>query len=284
MERGVIRIDEDRCTGCSLCIPNCPEGAIRVIDGKARLASDLLCDGLGACLGHCPEGAITIEKREAEPYDERAAVSNIARQGPNVLRAHLEHLRDHGQEQYLAEALAYCRESGIDLPEGFGSSRRHEHPLHAAHAGGCPGTRIMNDIGAAARSVSSTGGARPSRLQHWPVQIMLVPPTAPFLGDADVLIAADCVPFAYADFHEELLRGRACLVGCPKLDDARLYEEKLAETFRRNDVRSVTVAHMEVPCCFGLVKLVESAIARSGKRIPLETRMITVRGEQTPPR
>lgn len=284
MERGVIRIDEDKCTGCSLCIPTCPEGAIRVIDGKARLVSDLLCDGLGACLGHCPEGAITIEKREATPYDERAVVANIARQGANVLRAHLEHLRAHGQAEYLAEALAYCRERDIGIPEGFESARRHEHPLHAAHAGGCPGTRIMSDIGAAARAVSGPLDARASRLQHWPVQIKLVPPTAPFLANADVLIAADCVPFAYADFHEELLRGRVCLVGCPKLDDARLYEEKLAEMFRRNDVRSVTAAHMEVPCCFGLVKLAASAIARSGKRMPLETRTITVRGEQAAPR
>lgn len=280
MERSVIRIDEEKCTGCSLCIPNCPEGAIQVIDGKARLVSDLLCDGLGACLGHCPEGAITIEKREAEPYEERAAMESIARQGANVLRAHLDHLRDHGQNEYLAEALAYCTERDIEIPEGFAASRRHEHPLHAAHTGGCPGTGIMSDIGATARAVSGPLDARPSRLQHWPVQIMLVPPTAPFLKNADVLLAADCVPFAYADFHEELLRGRVCLVGCPKLDDARLYEEKLAEMFRRNDVRSVTVAHMEVPCCFGLVKLVESAIERTGKRIPLETRMITVRGKQ----
>lgn len=280
MKRQIIRIDEEKCTGCGLCIPNCPEGALQVIEGKARLVGDLLCDGLGACIGHCPEGAITVETREAEPYDERTVMENIASQDPAVVRAHLAHLRDHGERLLLDEALAYCSENEIELPDEFTSSQRQAgHPLRAAHAGGCPGSRIMHLDSAAACGESQSSAKRPSELRHWPVQITLVPPTAPFVNGADVLIAADCVPFAYPDFHGELLRGRVCLVGCPKLDDAERYREKLTEMFCRNDIRSVTVAHMEVPCCFGMVKLVENAIERSGRHIPLETRMITVRGE-----
>ncbi|RJR26607.1 MAG: 4Fe-4S dicluster domain-containing protein [Candidatus Latescibacterota bacterium] len=280
MERRIIRIDEERCTGCALCIPNCPEGAIQIIEGKARLVGDLLCDGLGACIGHCPEGAITIETREAEAYDERKVVAGIVRQGPAVLRAHLEHLRSHGQRAYLGEALAYLAESGVPIPAGFTDSQRPAgHPLRAAQSGGCPGSRIMNFNGAAACTDPPGPEARPSRLGQWPVQLELVPPEAPFLDGADVLVAADCVPFAYAGFHERLLRGKVCLVGCPKLDDAERHLEKLAAMFERNDVRSVTTAYMEVPCCFGMVKLVEEAIARSGKRIPLETRKLGVKGE-----
>ncbi len=281
MKRQIIRIDDEKCNGCGLCIPNCPEGALRIIDGKARLVGDLLCDGLGACIGHCPEGAITIETREAERYDERTVMANVASQGPGVVLAHLQHLQEHGEWHDLDEALAYCSENGIAVPDEFTVSQRQAgHPLHAAHAGGCPGSRIMNFDSAAACDGSPAPAGAPSRLRHWPVQITLVPPTAPFLEGAHLLIAADCVPFAYADFHEELLRGKVCLVGCPKLDDAEAYIEKLSDMFRRNDIRSITVAHMEVPCCFGMVKLVDAAMERSGKRIPVETRMIGVKGNQ----
>jgi len=263
VQRQIITIDEDLCTGCGECIPNCPEGALQIIDGKARLISDLFCDGLGACIGHCPEGAITTETREAHAYDESKVMENIVRQGPNVISAHLAHLKDHAQDEYFREALAYLVENDVEIPPKFlePSCRCGELEPPKSQFAGCP-------------------AGRPSRLRQWPVQIMLVPPQAPFLEGADVLVAADCVPFAYADFHETLLKGKVLLVGCPKLDDAELYREKLTEMFRRNDVRSVTVAHMEVPCCFGMVKLVESAIGNSGKSIPLETRMIGVKGEE----
>jgi ferredoxin len=281
MKRQIITIDEEKCTGCGECIPNCPEGAIRIIDGKARLISDLFCDGLGACIGHCPEGAIGTETREAEAYDESRVMENIARQGANVISAHLAHLRDHDQGEYVRDALAYLVEHDIAVPPEFlePACRCGESESAEPQFTGCPGSRVMDLEAAAAGDEADRPSSRPSRLRHWPVQIMLVPPAAPFLEGADVLIAADCVPFAYADFHEELLRGKVLLVGCPKLDDARLYREKLAEMFVRNDVRSVTVAHMEVPCCFGMVKLVESAIADSGKSIPMETRMISVKGQ-----
>ena len=286
MKRQIITIDEDRCTGCSECIPNCPEGALRIIDGKARLISDLFCDGLGACIGHCPEGAITTETREAHAYDESKVMENIVRQGPNVIAAHLAHLKDHAQDEYFREALAYLVEHDVEIPAEFlePSCRCGEMNEPKAQPAGCPGSRVMEfDAPPASPDPTSRerdGAHRSSRLRTWPVQIMLVPPQAPFLDGADILIAADCVPFAYADFHETLLAGRVLLVGCPKLDDAALYREKLTEMFRRNDVRSVTVAHMEVPCCFGMVKLVESAIEGSGKSIPFMTVMIGVKGER----
>ena len=287
MKRQVITIDEDRCTGCGQCIPNCPEGALQIIDGKARLVSDLFCDGLGACIGHCPEGAITTETREARAYDESKVMENIVRQGPNVIAAHLSHLKDHAQDEHFREALAYLVEHDVEIPAEFlePSCRCGDTGEPKPQYAGCPGSRLMElDVPPASPAPGSPaphGRRRPSRLRTWPVQIMLVPPQAPFLKGADVLIAADCVPFAYADFHESLLGDKVLLVGCPKLDDAALYREKLTEMFKRNDVRSVTVAHMEVPCCFGMVKLVESAIEGSGKGIPFETAMISVKGERS---
>ena len=294
MKRQIITIDENLCTGCGLCIPNCPEGALQIIDGKARLVSDLFCDGLGACIGHCPEGAIATETREAEPYDESTVMENIVRCGPNVIKAHLAHLRDHKQDEFFREALAYLVERDIEIPAEFFEpvcrcgERDHPAPAFA----GCPGSRIVNfeaadECGSTAPSSSAAGTASPekpadrsSRLRQWPVQLMLVPPGAPFLDGADLLVAADCVPFAYADFHENLLAGKVLLVGCPKLDDAAHYLEKLTAMFKQNNVRSVTVAHMEVPCCTGLVRLVERAISDSGKEIPLEARMIGIKGNE----
>jgi ferredoxin len=281
VKRRIIRIDEDKCTGCGLCIPNCPEGALRVIDGKARLVSDLSCDGLGACIGECPEGAISVEVREAEPYDEASVMDALVVQGPAVVAAHLEHLKHHGQDGYLREAIAYLGNHGIAVPEVLSEpSGRSGETSAETRSAACPGSRVMNFGPPPACGEPADGASSPSQLRHWPVQIMLVPPHAPFLKDADLLIAADCVPFAHAAFHQRLLRGKTLLVGCPKLDDAALYEEKLARIFTDNEIRSVTVAHMEVPCCFGMVKLVMSAIERSGKEIDLKTQMISVKGEE----
>jgi ferredoxin len=271
-QRKIIRIDEETCDGCGRCIPNCPEGALQVIDGKARLVSDLFCDGLGACVGSCPTGAMTVEEREAEPYDERKVMENIVKAGPNTIAAHLAHLRDHGAEDYYREAVAVLEERGIEAPD----ETKKDAPLPC----GCPGTRVVDLAETAADTEEApVAGRRPSRLRQWPVQIKLVPPAAPFLKNAEIVLAADCVPFAFPDFHEEFLKGKALLVGCPKLDDADLYVEKIARIFAENDIRSVTVVHMEVPCCFGLVQIVKSAIAKSGKDVPFTDVMITVRGE-----
>ncbi len=294
MKRQIITIDEEKCTGCGLCIPNCPEGALQIIDGKARLVSDLFCDGLGACIGHCPEGAIATESREAASYDESVVMENIARGGPNVVRAHLAHLRDHGQDEYFREALAFLVDRDIDIPEEFlePSCRCAGRDSAPTPSGGCPGSRVMSfetrgtqgtDAPVSNASYpppTAAPAGRPSTLRQWPVQIALVPPTAPFLKGADLLVAADCVPFAFAGFHEDLLAGKALLVGCPKLDDAGGYLEKLTEMFKRNDVKSVTVARMEVPCCGGLVRIVERAMQDSGRKIPLETVTIGIDGRK----
>jgi ferredoxin len=221
--RKIVKIDPDKCDGCGACVPNCAEGAIRIIDGKARLVADNLCDGLGNCLGTCPRDAITIEQRPAAEFDEHAVADRPAGHGPGP------------------------------------------------HFGGCPG-RMMRVLqpkpatAAAPGAVPAAPAAAPaSRLGHWPVQLTLLPTAGAIWHDADVLIAADCVAFAMPDFHERLLAGRSLAVGCPKLDDVAAYTEKLTAIFAANRVRSVTVAHMEVPCCWGIVQAVQTALERSGR-------------------
>jgi len=235
--RKIVQIDEERCTGCGLCIPNCAEGALRIIDGKAKLLSDRFCDGLGACLGHCPEDAIRVIEREAEEFDEHE-VESYLRKG-------------HGNEPLLPPApqLSTCPSSRpIKL-----------QPLKEGNA-----------------SAPSTAT---STLSQWPVQWRLVPITAPYFENADLLLVADCVPFAYGGFHREFLKEKAVVVGCPKLDDVESYREKLAQILKGNSIRSVTILFMEVPCCFGLVKMTEDAMAAAGKRIPLRRVKIGIRGD-----
>ncbi len=279
MKRKIITIDEKRCNGCGECIPECPEGALRIIDGKARLVSDLFCDGLGACLGHCPQGAISVEEREAEKYDERKVMENVVKQGPNVIRAHLEHLRDHNQDQFFKEAIGFLRERAIEVPENC--DHETAHPKCEAPTPSCPGARLM-DLAAGEGAKKPAGDKEeaktPSRLRQWPVQLNLVPPQAPFLEGADLLISADCVPYAYPDFHRDFLAGKIVLNGCPKFDDIGSYRKKLAAIFRQNDIWSVTVAHMEVPCCRGLQVAVEQAIKDSGKDIPLREAVVGING------
>jgi len=235
--RKIVMIDEEKCTGCGLCIPNCAEGALQIVDGKAKLITDKFCDGLGACLGHCPEDAITVIEREAEEFDEQA------------VEVHL-HKQKEAQPQ---PALA-----------------------------GCPSSRAMHFKLSEAKTESTSATPAVSQLTHWPVQLKLVPINAPYFQDADLLIAADCVPFSYPDFHQDFLKGKVVVVGCPKLDDIQYYKEKLTEIFKTNSIRSITVPYMEVPCCFGLVKATEDAIAASGKNIPLKKVKIGIRGEIKP--
>ena len=281
-KRKIIKINEEKCNGCGLCIPNCPEGALQMIDGKARLISDLFCDGLGACIGHCPEGAITIEEREAKAYNEKKVMENIIRQGKNVTKAHLLHLKDHNDDKHLKEAIEFLKDKGIDIPRlgagpgGHGHGHAHRHG-HKGAGFACPGSKVM-EFGKGQKSGEKVySGA--SELRQWPVQIMLVPPSAPYFDNADLLIAADCVPFAYAGFHQELLRGKVVLVGCPKLDDIELYKEKFTQIIKTNNVKSVTCAHMEVPCCFGMPNAVKAAIAASGKDVPFKDINIGIKGD-----
>lgn len=275
-KRKIIKIDEDKCNGCGLCIPNCPEGALQIIDGKARLISDLFCDGLGACIGHCPQGAIDIEEREASPYDEKKVMANIVKQGKNTIIAHLSHLKEHNEFGYLREAMDYLKEKGVKV-----NLEETARAVHSGPGGGCPGSRMVDsrkkeELGKG--EVSSHKNE--SQLETWPVQLKLVPAFAPFLNGADILIAADCVPFAYADFHEDLLKGRILLVGCPKLDDVSYYKEKISQIIKNNDIKSITYAHMEVPCCFGLLPVIKEAISESGKKIHFNDVNISIKGEK----
>ena len=230
--RDIVKIDEEKCNGCGLCIPACAEGAIQIIDGKARLVKDIFCDGLGACLGKCPQDAITIIKREANEFDEKAA------------EEHIETMKD---------AKSVSRS--------------------------CPSTQVIQ-IKTKDGIKSEIKEKNISRLSSWPVQLKLLPTSASFLRGADLLIAADCVPFAYADFHEDMLKDRVLAVGCPKLDDATLYRNKLAEIFRSTDIKSITVVNMEVPCCFGLNRLVQEALELSGRKIPFKQETINIKGEK----
>ena len=279
-KRKIIKIDEEKCNGCGLCIPNCPEGALQIIDGKARLISDLFCDGLGACIGHCPEGAITIEEREAQEYDERKVMANIVGQGKNVTKAHLEHLKDHNQHEYLKQAIDYLKEKNIEIPLGEEVVlHAHAHPMPDFSS--CPGSKVMDFRKKEGSSTKKKPvSTQESQLKTWPVQIMLIPPHAPYLDNADLLISADCVPFAYADFHADLLRGKILLVGCPKLDNTEIYQEKISQILKNNHIKSITYAHMEVPCCFGLVSIIKRAISASGKDIPFKEVVISIKGER----
>ncbi len=272
-KRKIIKIDEEKCNGCALCIPNCPEGALKVIDGKVRLISDLFCDGLGACIGHCPLGAITIEEREAEAYDEKKVMKNIVKQGKNTIKAHLQHLKEHNETKYLNEAIKFLDEKNIKIQL---ESDKMEHP----HFEGCPGA-AMRDF----RSKESKNEGKrqksteqKSELRQWPVQLHLVPPSAPFFQNSDLLIAADCVPFADADFHNRLLKGKALAIGCPKLDDIEAYKEKIKSIIEMNDLNTITAAIMEVPCCYGLYAAAEEALNESGKRVTLKKVVIGTDG------
>lgn len=231
--RKIVQIDEEKCDGCGLCVPSCAEGALQIVDGKAKLISEIYCDGLGACLGECPQGAITIEERESEAFDEEATKHHLA------------------SKAHAAEDTLPC---------------------------GCPSATVSQFEPCV--SPHAIPESRPSStLGHWPVQLTLVPPKAPFLQGADAVLAADCVPFAYGSFHQDFIKDHALLVACPKLDDFEAHQAKLTEILRQADLRSLTVVHMEVPCCSGLVHMARQAIATSGKDIPLKEMTIGIRGD-----
>jgi len=274
MKRKVIKIDEDKCDGCGLCIPDCPEGALRIIDNKARLISDLFCDGLGACIGTCPKGAISVVIREAEPYDERKVMENIVKQGPNVIKAHLNHLKEHNETDLLNQAQDFLKEKKITV----------QNP--GVSFTGCPGAAARDMRGKKDRVSRSTtmnadAGYKPvSALQNWPVQLQLLNPYASYLENADLLVSADCVPFAFANFHQRFLEGKIMITFCPKLDKTiNEYIEKLAVIFKENGIKSVSVVHMEVPCCSGTLKIVQKSLEKAKKVIPVNEYTISISGE-----
>lgn len=232
--RKVVRIDEEKCNGCGVCVPACAEGALQIIDGKAKLISEKYCDGLGACLGECPEGAITIEERTVEEFDEEA------------VKHHLE------EKEPVSEDLP------CGCPSAMVTQFERQEKTEAAPIKTLP---------------------QQSMLSHWPVQLTLVPPTAPFLQGTDLVLTADCVPFAYAGFHQDFLGGRALLVACPKLDDFQAHLMKLTDILRYAQVKSLTVVHMEVPCCAGLVHMATQAIRLSGKDTPFREVTVGIKGD-----
>lgn len=279
MKRKIIRIDEEKCDGCGLCIPDCPEGALQIINEKARLISDLFCDGLGACIGSCPRGAISVEEREAEAYSEAEVMENIIKQGPDVIRAHLNHLKDHNEIELLEQALGLLEEERINNPEISEFKKKSNLERHGHHAGGCPGARAV-DLGPVDEEIDHSESEVKSSLRNWPVQLQLLNPHAPYLQNSDLLVSADCVPFAFAGFHQRFLRGKAMVSFCPKLDRTiEEYIDKLSVIFKDSEIRSVSVVQMEVPCCRGTLRIVQEALNRARKIIPLKEYTISISGE-----
>jgi NAD-dependent dihydropyrimidine dehydrogenase PreA subunit len=268
MLRKIVQIDEERCDGCGQCIPSCAEGAIALVNGKARLSAEVLCDGLGACLGECPQGAIAVVEREAAAFDEGAVKVHLAAAGRPAAHAPANGPMASTAAAPLPQSPPRARLSILGHASG-------------SDGGGCPGSRPMTlpRRDAATPGAPAPGGpAAESRLAQWPVQLHLVPISAPWLRGADLLVAADCVPFAYPRFHEDFLAGRALVVGCPKLDDLGAYVEKLGRIFAANEVKSVTVVRMEVPCCGGISMAVRRSLAGAGKDVPLRDVVVGVDG------
>lgn len=275
-KRQIIEIDEELCTGCGECVTGCPEGALQIIDGKARMVSDLFCDGLGACIGTCPEGAIKIIEREAEPYDEIRVLKNIVEKGPDTIMAHLKHLREHGEDEYLQQALDYLKENEI-VPDITGAFEM----LKGCPGSGCPGMAMMDFADEKSeKEVDAADVDLKSELRQWPIQLQLINPHAPYFKNADLVIVADCVPFTYPDFHRRFLKGKRLIVFCPKLDKTiDRYVNKLAAIFENQDIRSLTLVHMEVPCCFGVERVVKMAMEKAGKSFMVKDFTISLQGE-----
>lgn len=276
MLRKIIEIDESKCDGCGLCIPECKEGAIQIIEGKARLVSDLFCDGLGACLGYCPQGAITVIEREAQPYSERLVMQQIVNQPLAVISAHLAHLVEHNEMSLYKEALDYLRE--INYPHIV--ELLPETPTLKHHGGSCPGSRmVIKEKKEAPVKVDGKIKAV-SALQQWPIQLHLVNPAAPYFKDSELLIMSTCGPVASAEIHQKYLPGRSIVLACPKLDYTEPYTEKLAQIFKFGNTPKALVVIMEVPCCKGLAKFALDAAKQSGRDdIEIEEIVLTLDGE-----
>jgi NAD-dependent dihydropyrimidine dehydrogenase PreA subunit len=321
MKREIIKIDEEKCNGCALCIPNCHEGALQIIDGKARLISDLMCDGLGACIGHCPEGAMEIEVREAQPYDEVLVMEDMVSKGKNVVIAHMKHLKDHGEFVFLKQAAGYLidNESKIMFPvrevmqevhsyssessarnehaHPHSNDHAHPHQVHAAPAGpepmagagpvppfggggGCPGSRSMSFAAPGQDNETAPQAGIRSQLTQWPVQMHLINPQAGHFRESDLLLAADCVPFALGDFHNSYLKGKTLGIACPKLDvNKEIYVEKLVHLIRDARINTLTVMKMVVPCCSGIEQMALQAVQSAGRKVPVKSITVGLQGE-----
>jgi NAD-dependent dihydropyrimidine dehydrogenase PreA subunit len=274
--RKIINIDEDKCTGCGDCIPECKEGALQIIDGKCRLISELFCDGLGACIGFCPEGAITIEEREAEPYDEVKVIQGLLDKPHSVLKAHLQHLKDHGADDYLTQAINYLEKIGIENPINMKNGKSE------IDFTGCSGSLMkfpIDDNTEAKYKEETEEKEHESQLRQWPVHLHLVNPNMPYLKDRILVIMSVCGPIASANIHEKYLKGNAVVVACPKLDYTDPYAEKLAAIFLNAQTHKVIIVRMEVPCCSGLSSITSKAVSMSGRSdIDIEEHILTING------
>jgi ferredoxin len=274
VRRKIITIDESKCNGCGVCIPNCPEGALQIIDGKARLISDIFCDGLGACIGNCPQGAIGIEEREADLYDEKKTMKNIVKAGKNTIIAHLRHLKDHDETAYLKEALDYLKENNIDVDFQANTQKNS-----CASKSACPGSLVQEFSSEPQKSEES--GIRQSDLKQWPVQFHLLPANAPFFKRSDMILVADCVAYAIGDFHKEYLKGKTLAIACPKLDsNLDNYLEKIISLIDDAEINTLTVITMQVPCCSGLLGIAKKASEKASRKIPIKSIVISIKGEK----
>lgn len=308
-KRNIIKIDEALCNGCGSCVEGCHEGALQMIDGKARIVSELYCDGLGACIGDCPVGAITLETREAEPYDEIAVMERIVPKGEATILAHLKHLKDHGEKQYLQQGVQYLQEKKIDIDLSSIKCSSNKYGNEAASiiasdssfkynasnppfACGCPGSMerslVKENPATLAGSPQTIQNIRPddpspavtSQLSHWPVQLHLLNPHAGFFQGADIVLAADCTAYAYAGFHHRFLRNHALAIACPKLDSNKeSYIAKIIEMIDTARINTLTTIIMEVPCCGGLLQLVKMAAEQASRKVPIKKVVISLQGE-----
>lgn len=275
MLREIIKIDEDKCDGCGACVPSCHEGAIQVIDGKARLISDLFCDGLGACIGHCPTGAITIEKREAEPYDEIKVMDIMITKPDNVIKAHLIHLFEHNEKELLSQALEYLKSKDKNIQVDFENKQKEE-----SNNQGCPGSKMINLNVLKPKAPKTIKEAKnESQLEQWPVMLHLVNPNASYFKNKELVIMSTCGPVASANVHKEYLAGRAVVIACPKLDNTEPYIDKLSGIFTIAGVKKAIIVRMEVPCCGGLSQMAMISAMRDNLNLTLEEHTLSLEGE-----
>ncbi|NJK94703.1 MAG: 4Fe-4S binding protein [Bacteroidales bacterium] len=294
MNREIVKIDEEKCTGCGMCVPNCHEGALQIIDGKAVLISDLMCDGLGACLGHCPEGALEIITREASPYDETLVMAEMVTKSQNVVLAHLKHLIDHNEQGYLREGINYLREnrSVINLEvaeiitevenyksekEKPGFMKLNITPANDYEGKGCPGSQSITfkPVSQAAEIAVNISSA----LTQWPVQMHLINPAASHFQESDFVLSADCVAYSLGNFHNKYLKGKTLGIACPKLDQNKdVYTEKIIRLIDDARINTLTVLIMEVPCCGGLLQLTLSAARKAKRKVPVKAITVGIQG------
>ncbi len=279
MKRTIIKINEEKCNGCGLCVSGCHEGALQLIEGKARMISELYCDGLGACIGDCPEGAISLEEREAEPYNEIATIERIAQKGETTIVAHINHLVDHGENEYVQQAMEYLQKKNIKLDHSKIKSYKVMNKEH--HHAGCPGSKIVDfsEMKSTENKMSNNVDLS-SQLRQWPIQLHLVSPNAGYYKGSDLLLAADCVAFAMGNFHQDILKGKSIAIACPKLDSNKeVYIEKLTAMIDDAKINTITIIMMEVPCCGGLLQMARMAVENARRKVPIKTIYISIQGE-----